>query len=78
MNLDNENVKTLLHNIQKPGGVGQGETLSFKTEMNLHITVYFIGHKNRTSLSVEYSEINVPNIHALKKQQDMELDMEKF
>ena len=49
LNLDDDDVKSLLRNIQKPGRGGQGEMISFKVEINLHLTVFFIRHKNRTS-----------------------------
>ena len=73
LNLDNDNVKILLQNVWKPGGGGQGEMISFKAEMSLHITVFFVCHKHRTSQSVEYGDITVPNICALKKQQQLEM-----
>ena len=68
LNLDNDDVKKLPRNFQKPGGVGEGGIISFKAEMNPHLTVLFILHKNRTSLSVEYIDITVPKFHAFKKQ----------
>ena len=48
--------------------------ISFKSEMNLHLTVLFVCHKNHTSRSVEHNNVTVPNICALKKQQEMESD----
>ena len=71
MNLDDDNVNTLLRNVRKHNGGGHGEIISFKAEMNLHLTVFFVCHKNRISLSVDYSDITVPNIFALKKQREL-------
>ena len=76
LNLDNNNVKKLLQKVQKPGGGGHGEMISFKAEMNFHLDIFFVRHKNRTSISVDYSDITVTNIRALKKQRYMELDKE--
>ena len=45
--LDNDNVKTFLCNVQKPGGNGPGEIIIFKAEMNFCPTVSFIHNKNR-------------------------------
>ena len=53
LNLGDDNANTLLRNIKKPGGGGQGEMIRFKVKINLHLTVFFISHKNRTSLSVD-------------------------
>ena len=77
LNLDNDDVKSLFRNIQKPSGGGQGEMISFKAEMNLHLTVFFIRHKHRTSGSVYYGDIYIPNICALKKQLELELAKER-
>ena len=76
LNLDNNNVKKLLQKVQKPGGGGHGEMISFKAEMNFHLDIFFVRHKNRTSISVDYSDITVTNIRALKKQRYMELAKE--
>ena len=42
--------------------------------MNLHLTVLFVHHKNHTGRSVDYSDINITNICALKKQQELDSD----
>ena len=68
LNLEDDGVKTLLWNIRKHGGGGQGEIISFKAEINFHLTVFLVIHKHRTSRSVEYSDITVPSILSLKKQ----------
>ena len=73
MSLEDEYIKILLKNVQKPGGGGQGDVISFKSEMNLRLTVLFFHNKNHTSWSVDYSDITIPNIFALKKQQELEL-----
>ena len=49
LNLYTDDVKTLRWNVKIPGGGGHGEMISFKTEMNLHLTIFFVCHKNRTS-----------------------------
>ena len=72
-NLGDDDVKTLIRNFRKPGDGRPGDMISFKEEMNLHITVFFIHHKNCTSRSVDYSDITLQKDCALKKQQDMEL-----
>ena len=46
--LGDDDVNKLIRNAQKPGGVGQGDMIMFKAEMNLHLTVLFIIHKNCT------------------------------
>ena len=56
----------------KTSGVGPGEMISFKANMNIHLTVILVYHKNHTSIAVEYGEITIPNIFALKKQRDMD------
>ena len=71
-NLDDDDVKTLLWNVQKLGSGRPCEMIRFKSKMNLHLTVLFIHHKNRTIRLVNYGDITVPRIHALKKQQEME------
>ena len=76
LKLGNDNFKTLLKNFQKPGGSGAGEVIISKAEMNIRLTFFFFHHKNSTSWLVEYVDITVPNIYALKKQQDMELAKE--
>ena len=53
LNLEDENVKTLLHNVRKPGGDGQVEMINFKAEINLHLTVFFVCHKHRKIRSVD-------------------------
>ena len=68
LNLDNEDVKTLLWNVRKPVGGVQGEMISFKAEMKLHLTVSFVFLKRCASQSVDYGNTTVPNICALKKQ----------
>ena len=73
LNLDNDDVKTLLRNVQKSSGGGQGEMIIFKVDMNLHLTVFFVRHKHCTSQSLDYDDITAPNICALKKQQYLEL-----
>ena len=42
LNLYNDYVNTLLRNVQKHGGGGQGGMISFKSEMNLRLTVFFV------------------------------------
>ena len=74
LNLDDDYVKTLLRNVWKPGGDRQYEMINFKEDMNLHLTVLFVHHKNHTGRSVDYSDINITNICALKKQQELDSD----
>jgi len=42
--------------------------ISYKAEMNLQLAVFYIHHKHCTSWTVDYADITVPSIHALKKQ----------
>ena len=72
LNLDDHYVKALIQNVRKPGGGGQGEIINFKVEMKLHLTVFLVCHKHRTSRSVDYSDITVQNMSYLKKQRDLE------
>ena len=72
-----DNVNTLLWNVRKPGSGRQGEMISFKADINIHLTVFFARHKYYTSWSMDYSDISVPNICAMRKQQEMESDKEK-
>ena len=47
------------------------------TLSNLPLTFFFARHKNHTSWSVDYSDITVPKMCALKKQLEMESGKEK-
>ena len=78
LKLGYDNVNTLLWNVRKPGSGRQGEMISFKADINIHLTVFFVRHKNHTSWSMDYSDISVPNICAMRKQQEMESDKEKI
>ena len=49
LNLENDDVNTLLRNVRKYGGVVQGEMISFKAEMNLRLSVFLVCHKHNTS-----------------------------
>ena len=46
--------------------------ISYKAEMNLQAAVLFIHHKHRTRRTVDYANITVHKIRALKKQCEME------
>ena len=46
--------------------------VGFKADLNLQLAVLFIHHKIRTSRAVDYGDITVPAIHALKKQREIE------
>lgn len=71
-NFDEADVKSLCRTVRKPGGGGDGEMISYKAEMNLQLAVFFIHHKHRTSRTVDYADITVPKIRALKKQREVE------
>ena len=49
LNLDDDDVKTLLQNFQKPSGGEAGNMISFKAEMNLHLTIFLVDQKKPTS-----------------------------
>ena len=75
-NLDESDVTSLCRTVRKPGGGGAGKMISYKAEMNLQAAVFFIYHKHRTSRTVDYTNITVPEIRALKKQREMEATTE--
>ena len=43
-NLNENDVTSLCRTIRKPGGGGDGKTISYKAEMNLQAAVFFIYH----------------------------------
>ena len=69
---DKDKCFSLLHSVCKPGGSGNGDMVGFKAELNIQLAVFFIHHKIRTSRTVDYGDITVPAIRALKKQLEIE------
>ena len=67
-NFDKDNIFSLLCPFCKPGGDGNGDMVGLKTELNIQLAVFFIHHKIRTSRAVDYGDITVPAISAMKKQ----------
>ena len=65
-NLDKSDVTSLCQTVRKPGGGGDGKMISYKAKMNLQAAVFFIYHKHRTSRTVDYTNITVPEICAMK------------
>ena len=71
-NFDKDEKISLLCSVLKPGGGGNGEMVGFKVELNLQLVVFLIHHNIRTRRTVNYGDITIPNIHALKKKCEVE------
>ena len=75
-NFDKDGVVSLLRSVRKHGGGRNGEMVGFKAELNLQIYVFYIHHQIRTIRKVDYGDITVTAIRALKKQREIEVIQE--
>ena len=71
-NFENDYVVSLLRSVRKSGGSGNGEMVVLKADLNFQLAVLFIHQNIRTNRTVDYGDITVPDIRALKKQREIE------
>ena len=71
-NFNKDDVVSLLCSVRKPGVGRNGDIVGFKAELNIELAMFFIHNKTHTSRTVNYGDITVPTICALKKQREIE------